>query len=189
MLIDRTLIAALLLESVTVPRSAAARVKSFGGGYGLALLAVALVAALSALVSVLVSQITPPTGNPGMDLLMRQPLLLAGMQAMGMAIFAVMVTGIGRLFGGTGRLDQVLLTIAWVDFLLLALQLVLLVLMLAIPALAGAVSLAAFVMITWLLAAFIAEVHGFPSTFMTASVLLGALLIIGVALVYFAPSM
>ena len=183
MQIDRTLIAALLLESVTLPRSAAARVKSLGGGYALALLAVALVAILSAVVSVLVSLITPPTGNPEMDMLMRQPLLLAGMQAMGMAVFAAIVTGAGRLFGGTGRMDQVLLTIAWLDFLLLALQLVLLMLMLAVPALAGLVSIAAFVIITWLLAAFIAEVHGFASTFRTAAVFLGALLLIGVSLV------
>ena len=184
MLIDRTLITALLLESITIPRSAAARVKSLGGGYALALLAVALVAALSAVISVLVSQITPPTGNPEMDLLMRQPLLLAAMQALGMAIFALSVTGIGRLFGGTGRLDQVLLVIAWLDFLLLALQLGLLLLMLAFPASAGVLSLVAFAMITWLLAAFIAEVHDFKSTFLTAVVFLGALLLIGVALVY-----
>ena len=80
-------------------------------------------------------------------------------------------------------MDQVLLTIAWLDFLLLALQLVLLMLMLAVPALAGLVSIAAFVIITWLLAAFIAEVHGFASTFRTAAVFLGALLLIGVSLV------
>jgi hypothetical protein len=176
-------------DSITAPRMAARQLLQIGGGYGLALLAVACVAVLSALFSVLLSRISPATGNPDMDYLMTQPLLLAALQAIGMVIFAMLVTGIGRLFGGTGRLEQILLVFAWLDFLLLVVQMGLLLLMLALPALGGLMFLGVMVLVTWLLASFVAEVHGFRSTFATAAAMIGTLMLVGMGLVLIFPPM
>jgi hypothetical protein len=187
MQLDLPTIASLLRETIVAPRSAARRVLSIAGGFNLALLAVAFVAVLSAGTSVLLSKFAPPTGNPEMDYLMSQPLQLAGMQALGMLIFGAAVTGIGRLFGGKGRFDQTLMLLAWLDFLLLVLQLGLIVLMLALPPLAGLVFLAAMALIVWLLASFIAELHGFASTTSTLAVIIATVLFLGVVLVLISP--
>lgn len=189
MQIDRATLGTLLMESLTAPRSAARRVMMIGGGYGLALVAVGCVAALSALLSVLLSKVSPAIGNPDMDYLMTQPMLLAMLQAVGMVVFAAIVTGIGRVFGGTGRMDQILLAFAWLDFLLLVVQMVLLLVMLALPTLGGVLFLGVMALVTWLLVSFIAEVHGFRSTVATAVALVGTLLLVGMVLVLLSPPM
>lgn len=188
MQLDRPTIVALVMESITAPRSAARRMMSVGDAQ-LALLALACVATLSALLSVILSRMSPASGNPDMDYLMTQPLLLAGLQAAGMTLFAGLVTGVGRLFGGTGRFAQILLALAWLGFLLLVVQMGMLVLMLALPSLGGVLKLAVIALVIWLLASFIAEVHGFRSTFFTAAVLIGSLLMIGMGLVLLSPPM
>lgn len=183
MQLDQATLRHLLTQSITAPRSAARQLLSLGGGSALAVLAVACVAALSALISVLLGKVSPATGNPDMDYLVSQPLVLAALQAVGMVIFAALVTGIGRLFGGTGRFMQVLLVFAWLDFLLLVVQLGLLVLMLAVPALGGLVLIAIMGLVTWLLASFTAEVHGFRSTLVTAAAMVAVVLVAGMGLV------
>lgn len=187
MQLDRATIVKLLVESLTAPRSAARRVIGVGGGLAVALLAVACAAVLSALISVLLGEFSPATGNADMDYLIRQPVLLAVLQALGMVVFGAVITAVGRLFGGTGRLQEVLLAFAWLDFLLLVVQMALLLVMLALPAVGGLLFLAAMGLVTWLIASFIAEVHGFKSTIATAAAVIGMVLLVGVGLVLISP--
>lgn len=185
--LDRATLRSLIAESLTAPRSAARRVLAVGGDYPLAVLAVGSVAALAAIVAVLLSMMSPRTGNSEMDYLVTQPLLLAALQAMGMVVFAMIATAVGRLFGGTGRLAQIMLIFAWLNFLLLVLQLGLLIVMLALPSLGPILLMAIMGLVTWLLASFIAEVHGFASTFATGAVMIGGMMIIGTLLVLISP--
>lgn len=185
--LDRAMLTELALQSLTAPRQAFRRVLDSGGGYGLALPALGLVAVLSAVLSALLSRISAPLGDPAMDAMLAQPIRLALMQLAGMALVAVAVTGIGRMFGGRGRLDQAILVVAWFEFVLIALQLALILIMLALPALGGVLLVAVALLVLWLFANAVAELHGFKSAFATLSVVLGVVLLIAVALTLFLP--
>lgn len=189
MQIDRATIQALLLESLLTPRQAAQKVLSLGGGYALALPALGFVVVASAIISVLLSGLSADSGNADVDYLITQPLLLVLAQAAGTGVFAVLVAFVGRALGGRGRLDQVLLILAWLDFLLLAVQMAMLVALFAIPGLATPVVLFVGVIALWVMASFIAEVHGFKSTARTLAVLLCALFFLGIVLALLAPAM
>jgi hypothetical protein len=183
MQLDRALIAELLLQSVTAPRLAARRVLSVAGGYDLALTALALVAILSAFVSVALSGLTPTNGDPWMSYLLARPISLAAMQAVGLVVSAGLITVIGRAFGGKGRLDHAIALLAWFDFMALILQLAMLLVALAMPTFAGLAVLVVMALFTWLLANFIAELHRFESILATIAILIAAILLIGVLLV------
>ena len=122
-----------------------------------------------------------------MDNLIARPLLLAAIQAGGMALFAGIITGVGRLFGGTGRLVQALLMLAWVDFFLLVAQLALLVIVLILPFLAGPLVLFIMVVSAWVMSSFIAALHGFEKTLPTLGVLVTGILLIGILMLPYAP--
>lgn len=185
--IDRATISALILESLLAPRQAARKILSLGGGYRLALPAFGFVVAASVIASSLLSRVTPSSGNAEMDYLISQPLLLAAMQGLGTGLFSAVVVGLGRLMGGRGRLDQVILMLAWLDFLFLVLQFGMLVVLFAVPALASPVVLFAGAVALWVMASFIAEVHGFKSTGSTLAVLIGGLFFVGIALALISP--
>jgi hypothetical protein len=167
MQLDRASLAALLRESVLDPRGAARRLLTLDGGSALALPAAGIMAILSAVISVLLNASAPPTGNPTMDQLAAQPLLLALFQFGGLLLLAAIVTGVGRMFGGKGRFAPTLLILAWFDFLILVLQVILLLIILALPGLGGALILFALALAFWFLASFVAEVHGFGRTLPT----------------------
>ncbi len=187
MLFDRALLTEVLLQSLTTPRAAFRRVLSVGGGYGTALPALGLVAVLSAIISAVLSHISAPLGNAEMDAILAQPVRLALMQMGGMALVAGAITGVGRLFGGKGRLDQAILVVAWVEFVLIVLQLVLILVMLALPALGAVLLVVVLFGVLWLFANAIAELHGFRSAFATLSVVLGIVLLIGLVLALLFP--
>ncbi len=187
MQLDRRTLYQLLAETLTAPRSAAQKILSIRGGYALALIAVGALACISALISVLPNLSVPASGNPMMDNLIARPLLLAAIQAGGMALFAGIITGVGRLFGGTGRLVQALLMLAWVDFFLLVAQLALLVIVLILPFLAGPLVLFIMVVSAWVMSSFIAALHGFEKTLPTLGVLVTGILLIGILMLPYAP--
>lgn len=182
MQLDRETLGALARDSLREPRQAARRLLDLGGGFGLALTAALAVAALTALVSATMGLVLPPSGNPAMDGLMAQPLALAALQMGGFLLAALLATWAGRIFGGRGRLDQALILVAWLEFLFLILQLVLSLLMLALPGFSDLALLAAMGLVLWLSAAFLAELHAFKSTLATGAGLFAVVLLIGMAL-------
>ena len=87
-------------------------------------------------------------------------------------LMAGAITGIGRMFGGTGTMTDVLRLVIWQQFLLLALQAVQILLALILPALAALVTLVGVGLSLWLLTHFVTVAHGFASP---AKVFLGLL--------------
>ncbi|WP_099824062.1 Yip1 family protein [Oceaniglobus indicus] len=78
--------------------------------------------------------------------------------AMVFAIFWV-----GRAMGGTGRFQDGLVAVVWLQFIMVCLQVVQTVSMLILPAIAWLVGIFGLVAFLWLLTHFIATVHGFTS--------------------------
>ncbi len=95
--------------------------------------------------------------------------LMGNAIAMGAILFVILVVIaysiwiVGRFFGGRGTLAEALLIVAWLQFVMIVVQLGQLVAMLLLPPLAALILLAGFILFFWLLTNFVAVVHGFQS--------------------------
>lgn len=82
---------------------------------------------------------------------------------------------LGAAIGGTGSLDDMLAVLVWLQSLRVLAQIILLVLMLAVPSLAGIFGLAVAIISLWILVHFVNEATGLGSLFKTVGVLLSAM--------------
>lgn len=82
---------------------------------------------------------------------------------------------LGTAIGGTGSLDDMLAVLVWLQSLRVLAQIILLVLMLAVPSLAGIFGLAVAIISLWILVHFVNEATGLGSLFKTVGVLLSAM--------------
>lgn len=88
---------------------------------------------------------------------------LAIVQASVAVLMAVAIYWGGRAFGGEGRLADAVLLVAWLQFVLLCLQVVQMVFLLLIPVMAAYLGIVAVILFFWLLTQFVATLHGFES--------------------------
>lgn len=122
---------------------------------------------LIVVISVILAQISmvlvPMQGDVIMAPLMMNPVM-AGIIQMSLLVLMVFATyWIGRAMGGTGGFGNTILVVAWIQFVMVCLQVIQTVSMVLIPPLAGMISVVGFVLFFWLLTNFIAELHGFQS--------------------------
>lgn len=75
----------------------------------------------------------------------------------------ILVTAIGRAFGGQGQFEDAVLVIAWLQALMLVLQPIQLLTFLLLPALSVPVVLLSVGLFFWLFTGFICALHGFQS--------------------------
>ena len=122
-----------------------------------------LVAVLSAVLASLQLQLSPQALDPMSAFMLASPFRAAVVQWAFLALSVVLIHRVGRAFGGTGSFADALLIVVWLQCLTLVLQLAQLVLNILSPALAGILGLVGFVVFLWLMASFIAELHGFRS--------------------------
>jgi hypothetical protein len=113
------------------------------------------------------------------------PFAAVGMQA-GVNILAIfLMTHVGRLFGGKGRLEDALLLVAWLQALMVAVQAVQVVVLLVMPGLAGLVTILAVALFFWLLTGFVQAMHGFASRPMVLLGVLASLFVAAFVLSFF----
>lgn len=137
--------------------------------------ALLLMAVLSTLLTSLSLALAPPQARTEMGAFFANPLQVAVMQMVVLALGAMLVARVGNWFGGTGDLAGALAVMAWLEVILIALQAVQVLLALLAPPLAEALGLAGAVLFLWLLSHFVAELHGFGS----ALKVLGGILLTG----------
>ena len=154
-------VTALLRLTLTDPASGARAVLSMGvpreHHWTLFLLAIALSGAIYQL-TVLILQPEAPEGA-------RLPsgFTAAAVTGGSILLLAAAIGWIGRLAGGTGPLENVLLLVIWFQFVLIALQVIEIAVMLIAPFLGSVVFIAFVAYVVWVLTNFIAVVHGFRS--------------------------
>ncbi|MCI2398401.1 Yip1 family protein [Aliiroseovarius subalbicans] len=90
-------------------------------------------------------------------------IALAVVEGGAMFVITNMLYLVGRAFGGQGTLEQALVTVIWLEFVTLVVQVGILVLSLFAPALAVLLWLAGGVAFFWIISHFTAEMHGFKS--------------------------
>jgi hypothetical protein len=100
------------------------------------------------------------------------PVTVGVIEASLLVLMIFAIFWIGRAFGGTGRFDQAILTVIWLQFIAFLLQLLMLALVLFAPVLAGLVQLFSVAVTFWVLSHFTAVMHGFRSVGLVFAVIL-----------------
>ncbi|MFW5654417.1 MAG: YIP1 family protein [Roseicyclus sp.] len=154
----------LARDTVTNPREGAATVLSFAPTRQALWLMFALVVVASLMMGEIMGlMLNMPTDGPLTGPMQQSPLMLGLIQAALLYVSIHAIHRIGRVFGGTGRLEEAALLIIWLQFILLCVQVVQIAAMVVLPPLAGLVTILAIALFFWLLTNFIAVLHGFQS--------------------------
>ncbi|MGC9370947.1 MAG: Yip1 family protein [Paracoccaceae bacterium] len=192
---DNTLTSFLILARDTVrdPKAGARRVLSLPLPPRAAWDGLALVLVLSLILGYLTTMLLGAPADPLLPGLAPSPLLAAVIQGGSLLVMIGAIHGVGRMMGGTGTLEGAVRLTAWLQFIMLLLQVAQAVFLLVLPGVAGLIGLLSIVLMLWLLTNFIAVLHGFRSlvavfmmilatTFALSFVLIFLLALFGVSL-------
>lgn len=170
----------LVLESLKRPRAAARRLLRLPIGGGAIIEAALAVACIGVLLGYVALRVSGGSVDPVTAAALDAPLLGVAAQVGMMTLAAVLTSAIGRLFGGTGGLQQAALVVVWLNGITLLFQLAQLAALAAAPPLAVVVLIASVVWLLWAYACFVAELHGFAST----PIVLGVVVLTGIVLAF-----
>ncbi|MDM7970210.1 MAG: YIP1 family protein [Paracoccaceae bacterium] len=166
------------MDTLRDPRATAERLIAMDLGLPTLWTALALGAVLNALMFSVNLMLFPTTlPLPG---LFSNPVLYAVAMAGGMVITMHLLTWVGGMMGGQGRLADVTVVMVWLQYLRLAAQAVLLVLTMLMPALALMATLVVAAYSLWLLVNFLDVAHRLGS--LGKSVLVLVFSVVGVTI-------
>jgi hypothetical protein len=182
-------IADLIRQTFADPRGAAQRIIGMDLPIGVLWQALALVIVLSVIAAQVTTMLLAPSGlapdlgaeavGPGFGI---SPMTLGLLQGAILILMVFCVHWIGRAVGGTGRLEDAVAMVAWLQFLLVCLQVVQAIAGLAVPGLSALIGLAGLVVFFWLLTQFVMVLHGFGSAGMVFVMIVISLLAVTFAL-------
>ncbi len=171
-------------DTVQHPRAGARAMIDMGLPITIGGLALVLMAVVSAgMAAVLYAAFPIPADEAApqiavLEQILTNPLQLALVQVFILAVGAFLIYRIGRVFGGAGRLPDAVALLAWLEFILLLLQMAQTVAMVFSPPMSEAIGLFGFVIFLWLLSNFTAELHGFSSVFTTFLGIVGSVIVL-----------
>lgn len=176
------LIPGLIRQSFTDPKGTAKRLIALDLPAPVLWEALALVVALSAIAAQVSSLLLSGPGGQALMPFATSPMLVGFVQGAILVIMVFAVHWIGRSFGGVGRLEDSIVSVAWLQFLLVCLQVLQLGVGFVSPALSGLIGLAGVIVFFWLLTQFVMVVHAFESAAMVFVMIVVSLLAITFAL-------
>lgn len=181
---DLSLLALLrqVRDTLADPRGGARRIIALRVPVQVGWIAVALMAVVSTLFAYLSYHLSPADTRAYFAEAMAIPLRTAFLQLFVWVAGAFALYRMGRARGGRGTLDDTVALIAWLQFVMLVLQVVTLLAQVLVPPLAGILALAEVALFFWLLVHFVAELHGFKSLVATFAGVLGGLCLLILAL-------
>lgn len=153
----------LLRETLISPRKGARMILDLGLAARVGWLALALMAVGSAILTHLTMVMMSPEAVAYWGGAMGSPVNTAILQWVVMFVTVHAVHRLGRMRGGAGTLAESVVLVAWLQFVLLALQALQLVVQVILPPFAQLLGLAGLGLFFWLLTNFVAEIHGFKS--------------------------
>jgi Yip1 domain len=161
--IIRDLLSAVVL-TLRSPRAGARQIMQLEIGRRQGWELLLLIAVLSAGFAYISVSLSSARANLGPDFpAPMAPIALAFAQLVVMVVMVFAIYYVGRATGGTGTLDQTLVLVSWMQFILVCLQIVQIVATVVFPLLALVIGIAGLVLLFWLLTVFVAELHGFNS--------------------------
>lgn len=171
----------MALQTVPEPRKVAREIQALPYDRMVLWQVLALLLVAAAFLGV-VASILFPVDPEAFGPLFANPVMTGVAQASIAVLTVFGVYWVGRMMGGTGSFEQALLTVIWLHFVLLIIEVGVLVLGLFAPGIAMLLWVAGLVMTFWLLSHFIAEMHGFNNAGM---VFAGIILTLFLAMVVF----
>ncbi len=128
------------------------------------------------------SDLLAPAPGPLSDLF-GTPFMMLGLVAGGLILTVYSIYLCGRLMGGAGTFDGVLVLIVWLQVLRLAVQAAVLILMMTFPFLSALLVIVSFFVWLYLLVHFVNQAHQFGSLGRSAGVLVVSIIIpaVGIA--------
>lgn len=179
----------LARDTVSAPREGARRVLALGLPVRVGWMALALMAVGSALLTHLSYLLSPPPTQDYFAQAMASPFRTLLLQGAVMAAGAWAMFAAGAARGGHGSLAGAVSLVAWLQFILLVLQVAQLVAQVILPPLAGLIGFAGVALFFWLLTSFVMELHGFRSALATFFGIVGVLFILGLVAATFLTMM
>ena len=171
----------MLARSITDPASVARALLSLGLARHVLWTGLVLAAVLNTLIFSL-SNMLFAGGMGVMPGLFGTPVGYLVMMLGGLVLTVAALTLAGRMLGGQGRLDDVLVVVLWLQVLRVLVQIVTLILALAIPALAVMGVFVATLVGLYIMVHFVNQAHRLESLPKAAGVLLLSVLLMAVAL-------
>jgi Yip1 domain len=156
-------ILALARQSLEDPRAGVRRLLSLDVPMGARTLGLLLMAVATALLLHIGFLLLPPEEDPLATFMAESPLRAAAIQWVILAVSVGLIYRIGRAWGGKGSLPDTLLVVVWLQVIMIGLQVLQTLALLVAPAVASVLGVVSVVVFFWLLASFIAELHGFAS--------------------------
>lgn len=153
----------MAVQTFKTPADVARRLMKMNLSRGVLWQALALVVIVSILLAeatnfIMLSSVDVPEG-----VFIIPPLTMGVIQFSLLVVMIFAIFWVGRSFGGTGRFQDGLAAVVWLQFIMVCLQVVQTVSMLVLPAMAWLIGIFGLVAFLWLLTHFIATVHGFAS--------------------------
>lgn len=123
-----------------------------------------LASVLSVLMVLLIQMVLPAPEDSAMALPFLDSPLLFGIVMWGSLVLLVFcVHYIGQMFGGTGRFDQSIMLVIWVQFLLMVSQMAQLAVAIVSVPIAALLGLGFLLLWIWIFASFVAVLHKFDN--------------------------
>lgn len=177
--------------TLTNPAAAARQVMALNLSLAEGFMALGVTATAATLLTAAMQSLLGPAIDPAMQALFDRPFLLAISQFVVMVAGACLMWRVGRACGGTGTLAQAVSLVAWLEVVLILLQLFEVIVVLVLPFLTILVSLGSVFVFFYLLTHFTAALNGFTSLSKTFFAILGTfvavLLVVSLVLVFFIP--
>ena len=181
---------ALFRTTLFDPKAAAGRLIELRQGLGQETLwmAVVLAAVMNALIISVGMQIFPPPPEQAAILppFFHNPALLAMFAAGAIVIMIFVLYWAGLMLGGEAELQDVQVLITWLELVQVAVQVLVLILALVLPPLAGMLNFVAFVWGIWIFVAFIDRAHRFGNPLKAVVVMVLSLMLMAGGLMVFA---
>jgi hypothetical protein len=149
--------------SVKDPRQGAQHILNLRASPATAAQALLAMAILSGLMSVLVVHVSAQMGEDLGPMALLSPLSWVMFQSAGLFFLAGAIHLVGRLFGGTGRATDAMALMAWVQLIMLGLQILQFAVLLLVPPLSLLLGILVLGVNIWLMVHFTAALHGFTS--------------------------
>lgn len=170
-------------HSITAPRAAAGQLLALRLPMQVGWMGFALVVVINTLAQALYSLIVPlPKEFEGASI---PPFGFAIMFASALILSVIVITWVGRFFGGKAQLDQVLIILVWLQFLRALAQIGLVVIAVLIPQLSIFIGLGVSLLGVWLLVNFLAVAFDFDSLWKSFGVVMasGVFVLVGLVMV------
>lgn len=151
---------AMAWRTVKNPREGAAEVLALGiprEALWTILLLTVVLSIILAQITTLIVGVGDPTG------MIMGPVATGVIQLALLILIVFAVFWVGRAMGGTGSLEESMLLVAWLQFIMICVQVIQTASLLVLPPLAGILGVLGIALFLWLLTNFVAVLHGFRS--------------------------